>query len=199
MSKHLEKLLSREMTRKEFLAYGFLAVMAVFGIVGLVRQLTSRASTLTADIEPEGGTLGSGATVVTDTGASGGQAVQFGSTDTTRGPISYPSLAAARAALKTPANANYVMWNNAWPVNRDLEDIFALELGDNDILVLPERTQPYVIDSSEGFRAAGVASVTGRNGQLSIVNPTRTFVAPAHGSPWPVLVAAYWALARAQL
>lgn len=87
-----------------------------------------------------------------------------------RGPISYPNLSTARAALNTPSDANYVMWNNAWPDDRDLEDIFALELASNDILVLPERAAPYVIDSSEGFRAAGVQSVTGRYGQLPIIN-----------------------------
>ncbi len=170
MSKHLGKLLSREMTRKEFLVYGLLAVMSVFGIVGVARQLASKASTPATDIEPEEGTPSGSAATVADTGASGGQAVQFGSSSAARGPISYPDLATARANLRTPATANYVMWNNAWPATRDLEDIFALELGDNDILVLPERAQPYVIDSSEGFRAAGVASVTGRNGQLTIVN-----------------------------
>lgn len=87
-----------------------------------------------------------------------------------RGPVSFPSLAAARAALAAPADANYVMWNSAWAEDRDLEDVFATELGANDILVLPERAAPYVIDSSEGFRASGVQSVTGRYGQLPIVN-----------------------------
>lgn len=87
-----------------------------------------------------------------------------------RGPVSFANLAAARAALNTPSDANYVMWNSSWPVNRDLEDVFATELADNDILVLPERPQPYVVDSSEGFRAAGVGWVQGRNGLLPIVN-----------------------------
>jgi hypothetical protein len=87
-----------------------------------------------------------------------------------RGPASFASLSAARTALNTPSDANYVMWNNSWPADRDLEDIFATELAANDILVLPERAQPYIIDSSEGFRAAGVQSVTGRNGQLPIVS-----------------------------
>lgn len=87
-----------------------------------------------------------------------------------RGPVSYTSLAAAQANLHTPSDANYVMWNSSWPLNRDLEDVFATELAANDILVLPERPQPYVIDSSEGFRASGVQSVTGRYGELPIVN-----------------------------
>lgn len=87
-----------------------------------------------------------------------------------RGPVSFPSLAVARQYLNAPADANYVMWNPTWPVNRDLEDVFALELAANDILVLPERPEPYIIDSSEGFRASGVQSVTGRYGELPIVN-----------------------------
>jgi hypothetical protein len=98
-----------------------------------------------------------------------------------RGPVSYANLAAARAALHTPADANYVMWDPAWPINRDIEDVFALELQDNDILVLPERTQPYIIDSSEGFRSSGVLSVNGRYEDLPIASryknlrPARTW------------------------
>ncbi len=87
-----------------------------------------------------------------------------------RGPINFSDVTTARANLNAPSDANYVIWNPDWPVDRDLEDVFATDLVTNDILVLPERTQPYVIDSSEGFRAAGVQSVTGRNGELAIVN-----------------------------
>lgn len=91
-------------------------------------------------------------------------------TATERGPVSYANLSIAMANLNAPSDANYVTWNPSWPVNRDLEDVFATELSANDILVLPERAQPYVIDSSEGFRASGVQSVTGRNGELPIVS-----------------------------
>lgn len=87
-----------------------------------------------------------------------------------RGPASFRSLSEAKTALQAPADANYVMWNSSWAVDRDLEDIFATEIADNDILVLPERVEPYTIDSSEGFRAAGVKSVTGRYGELPIYN-----------------------------
>lgn len=93
-----------------------------------------------------------------------------GSSTPARGPIRFASLAAARAVLKAPADANYVTWNPSWPKDRDLEDVFATELGANDILVLPERPEPYIVDASEGFRAAGVQSVRGRNGNLPIVN-----------------------------
>lgn len=87
-----------------------------------------------------------------------------------RGPLRFPDVATARAALHTPADASYVTWDATWPDDRDLEDVFATELGDNDILVLPERNSPYLVDSSEGFRASGVQSVTGRYGQLPIVS-----------------------------
>lgn len=86
-----------------------------------------------------------------------------------KGPASFPDLATALANLNAPSDANYVMWDSNWPINRDIEDVFN-SLGANDILVLPERPQPYIIDSSEGFRASGVQSVTGRNGQLPIVS-----------------------------
>lgn len=167
-----DKLLKQNMTRKQFFVYCFGFLAAAAGITAVLRQISLGAATATtAVIDPENASLTNGAVAVTDAAASGGKAIQFGSsTVAAKGPISYPDLATARASLKTPANANYVVWNPAWPVNRDLEDVFATELGINDILVLPERAQPYVIDSSEGFRAAGVASVTGRNGQLPIVN-----------------------------
>lgn len=74
-------------------------------------------------------------------------------------PISYSSLAEARAALGAPADANYVMWNHD---GQHLEQVFA-SLGANDILVLPERAQPYPLDSSNGFMASGVKEITGPN------------------------------------
>ena len=86
-----------------------------------------------------------------------------------KGPLRFGNPAAARAGLRAPADADYVVWDSSWD-SRDLEDVFATELKANDILVLPERTKPYVIDSSEGFRAANVRSVTGRHGQVPIVS-----------------------------
>lgn len=164
-------MLHRPMTRRQF----FVLVLSTFGAaVGLAaawRALRSSAATVNyASVEAESASA-SGATVITDSSASGGNAVRFGNNpQSTAGPVSFANLAAARAQLQAPADANYVMWNASWPIDRDLEDVFATELGENDILVLPERPQPYVIDSSEGFRAAGVASVTGRYGQLPIVS-----------------------------
>lgn len=72
-------------------------------------------------------------------------------------PVSYSSVTEARTALGAPADANYVMWSFG---NTDLETVFS-SLSPNDILVLPERTEPYIIDSSKGFMAAGVASIDG--------------------------------------
>jgi len=79
------------------------------------------------------------------------------------GPISYPSVAAMKASgrFHIPANANLVVWHFG---NKTLEEAF-MALGANDILVLPERSAPYFIDSSGGFRASGVASVLGRGGK----------------------------------
>jgi hypothetical protein len=85
-------------------------------------------------------------------------------------PVSYGSLAAARAALGAPSDANYVMWNHD---GQSLEQVFAT-LGANDILVLPERAQPYPIDSSNGFMASGVSEITGPNGtRTEIVSNSR--------------------------
>lgn len=83
-------------------------------------------------------------------------------TDAKFRPVSYPNIATARTALGAPTSANYVMWNDAWS---DLEEAF-VALQPNDILVLPERDEPYWIDSSDGFMARDVVSVdgTGSNG-----------------------------------
>ncbi len=74
-----------------------------------------------------------------------------------RGPVSYSTLTEARTALNAPADANYVMWTFG---NQDIETVHA-SLGANDILVLPERPEPYEIDSSKGFMASGVTGVDG--------------------------------------
>lgn len=83
--------------------------------------------------------------------------ISLASPDALYRPTSYASLAEARTALGAPTDANYVMWNNAWT---HIEQAFAA-LSPNDILVLPEREEPYLIDSSNGFMAAGVVEVDG--------------------------------------
>jgi len=72
-------------------------------------------------------------------------------------PASYADMSAAIAALDAPTDANYVPWTFG---NTDLETVFA-SLSDNDILVLPERPEPYLINSSNGFMAAGVKEIDG--------------------------------------
>lgn len=158
------KNLFRKPTFKKF------ASIIVIGLLGIILLTATRAAGFSISLEPENGTA-SKVTVLSDTTTSGGKAIQFGSlaATTARGPVSYSTLDAAKAAVGAPADANYVVWNNTWPKDRDLEDVF-YSLGANDILVLPERPEPYIIDSSEGFRASGVASITGRYGQLPIVN-----------------------------
>lgn len=87
-------------------------------------------------------------------------------------PISYPSLAAARSGLNAPVDANYVMWDNSWS---DLEEAF-VATNDNDILVLPERAEPYIVDSSNGFMAGGVSEVDGPDGlRYPVVSNSRNW------------------------
>lgn len=86
-----------------------------------------------------------------------GNPVDRGVFDAQVRPVKYTTTAAARSALGAPATANYVTWNPAWT---DLQQAFT-NLTSNDILVLPERPEPYVIDSSSGFMAAGVREVDG--------------------------------------
>ncbi len=75
-------------------------------------------------------------------------------------PVKFANLDEAKRVLGAPADANYVVWKNEWT---HLEQAFAA-MSDNDILVLPERAQPYLIDSSKGFMASGVKEITGPNG-----------------------------------
>lgn len=84
-------------------------------------------------------------------------------------PRSYATLADARAGEGAPSDANYVMWNNAWG---NLETAFSI-LDTNDILVLPERAEPYLIDSSKGFMASNVKEVDGTNPSTGLKNGTR--------------------------
>jgi hypothetical protein len=79
---HLQKLLKKEMTRKEFLVLGGLLVGSVFGITGIIKELMSHAAGVSASGEPEIGTVTSPASIVTDSTASGGKAVKFGSATT---------------------------------------------------------------------------------------------------------------------
>ena len=68
------------------------------------------------------------------------------------------------------------MWNHG---NKMLDEVFA-SLGANDILVLPERAEPYLIDSSRGFMASGVNAVDGLNGtKIPVTSNSRLWFAMA--------------------
>lgn len=71
-------------------------------------------------------------------------------------PISFTTLDEAITKLGAPKDANYVTWR--WGDDVMLEQAF-MDMATNDILVLPERDKPYLIDSADGFRAAGVTSI----------------------------------------
>lgn len=89
-------------------------------------------------------------------------------------PVRYANLEEARSALGAPTDANYVQWQPEWT---HLEQAFAA-MSDNDILVLPERAQPYLIDSSKGFMASGVREVSGPNGtRTPVVSNSRLWFA----------------------
>jgi hypothetical protein len=76
--KQFQQLLKKDMTRQEFFVFAGLLVASLVGIAGLIKELISQAETPTAAKETEAGTVNNPATKVTDTTASGGQAVKFG-------------------------------------------------------------------------------------------------------------------------
>jgi hypothetical protein len=73
----LQDVLKKEMSRREFLKFNALILIAVFGISGLIREILSHAATFATAEEAEDGALSSNAKKVTDGSASGGQAVRF--------------------------------------------------------------------------------------------------------------------------
>jgi hypothetical protein len=73
-----KNILNKEMTRKEFLAFSMVAVAGIFGVVGLIKELSSHAASPTANSEAENGTISPPAGEVSDINASGGHAIQFG-------------------------------------------------------------------------------------------------------------------------
>jgi parallel beta-helix repeat protein len=62
--------------------------ISVFAIIGILLLLASSAAGVFSSIEPEAGTLGGSAKVLSDATASGGSVVQFGSAST--GPTGWP-------------------------------------------------------------------------------------------------------------
>lgn len=75
-------------------------------------------------------------------------------------PISYKTLDDARTGTSAPADATYVEWKFG---NASLEEAF-MQMKAGEILYLPEREAPYLLDSAGGFRAAGISWIAGSNG-----------------------------------
>jgi hypothetical protein len=73
-----KSIFGKEVTRKEFLILGGIAVVAIFPIIGILRQLFSHAQTPSAISEAESGTQSNGVTVFSNSTASGGEGVRFG-------------------------------------------------------------------------------------------------------------------------
>jgi hypothetical protein len=70
-SNNLKSLFQNQLTRKEFLSLGGLAIASLFGVAGLVRTLASHAATPALSLEAEDGTVSGVASIVTDQTASG--------------------------------------------------------------------------------------------------------------------------------
>lgn len=118
MNAGLQRLLDREMTRKQFLGLGALAVASLFGLGGVIKMLSSHAATPFVTSEPENGTSTVGATFVTDTAASGGKAVKF-SAPAAAPPPPPPSASViweptdlARTNWNRPSGAGYITWES---------------------------------------------------------------------------------------
>jgi hypothetical protein len=75
---NLKSLLHKEMTRKEFLAFGALAAISVFGFIGVISELLSHAATPYATEEAQSGTRGGTTALATTTGSASNQVVEFG-------------------------------------------------------------------------------------------------------------------------
>jgi hypothetical protein len=110
----LKYLLEKEMTRKEFLGVSAFAVASIFGIGGIIHELRSHAAAPFITTEPETGTVTSGATVVTDTMASGSKAIKFAALTPTpppssgglSAPLIVPAVNGSGALLRTVGSAN---------------------------------------------------------------------------------------------
>ena len=66
------------------------------------------------------------------------------------GPVKYTSESVGRAALGIPSDAKLVYWPYNSPRSAYIQEAVA-KLGANDILVLPEASESYYLDSSKGF------------------------------------------------
>jgi hypothetical protein len=78
----LNKLLQKEMTRKDFLSVTALSVVSVIGIVGVIAELVSHAEGPYKSASPQSGTLTGGAKIVANTTALDSESVEFEPTTT---------------------------------------------------------------------------------------------------------------------
>ena len=75
------------------------------------------------------------------------------------GPVGITDLDALRAMIgnpkgllgRIPADVTLVPWPSASPGGASLNEV-AATLGERELLVLPEATEPYLVDSSKGFQ-----------------------------------------------
>jgi hypothetical protein len=73
-----QKILHKEMTRKDFLGFTALTIASLFGAFGVITELLSHAATPYTSEEAEDGSLAGSAETTTNASASQGKAVQFG-------------------------------------------------------------------------------------------------------------------------
>ena len=84
-------------------------------------------------------------------------------------PRSFKTKEEAIECYGLPKNLNYVDWDPSWPNDIDKASRLA---GRDAVIWCPERDEPYYIDMSKGFGAAGVSAITGPNGTLTPVANT---------------------------
>jgi len=109
---YLERLLKKEMSRKEFMKFSALMFISIFGFAGVITELLTHAAEPEASQEAESGSLSGSAKIVTDTLASGGEAVQFGTYSSGGGATYFP----ATDPFNAPIVANPVLHanNSVW-------------------------------------------------------------------------------------
>ena len=77
------------------------------------------------------------------------------------GPVKAATVADLSSQLQDfPADANPVLWPHDGPRDASLNDVVRT-LGPNDLLILPEATESYLIDTSKGFQRYGQAGPWG--------------------------------------
>jgi len=104
------------MTRKEFIVFSMVFFASIFGITGLIKELTSHADAFSSvEAEAEDGVITGPAVKVTDNTASGGAAVQFGnSSNSTLRRIGWGIIVATNSGTYSGSQAS--LYKLAWQV-----------------------------------------------------------------------------------